>query len=181
MEPNKNTNPAPDQPRMFGGPTGSAELPWTWATERLTRARTYWIATTRPTGQPHSRPIWGIWLNSAFYFSTGSLAAQNLIIQPAITVHLESGSEVVIIEGTAQQVTDASLLSQIVSLYNQKYHWNLDPNQLPGPFYAVHPQVAFGWHFEESATTPESSALENATRWHFTSPAPSHNAHSHHA
>jgi len=134
------------------------------ATERLSRARTYWIATTRPAGQPHSRPLWGVWLDTTFYFSTGSLAAQNLAARPAITVHLESGSEVVIIEGVAEQVTDASLLEQVVSLYNQKYHWDLDPNQLSGPFYAVRPQVAFGWHFEELEINRESTALENATR-----------------
>jgi hypothetical protein len=168
MEPGREIDrglePEPSQPRMFGGYIGSA-------TERLGRARTYWIATTRPTGQPHSRPVWGVWLDTTFYFSTGSLAAQNLTAQPSITVHLESGSEVLIIEGVAQQVSDVSLLEQVVSLYNQKYHWDLDPKQLPGPFYAVLPQVAFGWHFEESEVTPESTALGNATRWHFQRPA----------
>src|SRR5262249_4050005 len=109
------------QPRMFGGPLGSGELPWVWASERLVRAHNYWIATTRPSGQPHSRPVWGVWLDTAFYFSTGSLAAQNLAVQPAIMVHLESGSEVVIVEGVAELVTDSALLVQVVSLYNQKY------------------------------------------------------------
>src|SRR6266702_5549728 len=123
-------DPEVSQPRMFGGYMGSAKLPWTWATERLTSARNYWIATTRPDGKPHSRPVWGVWLEDTFYFSTGSLAAQNLAIRPAITVHLESGSEVVIIEGVAEKVTDASLVEQVVHLYNQKYHRNLDPKQL---------------------------------------------------
>ena len=167
MENDGSIDPVPSQPRMFCGSLGSAELSWMWATERLSSARTYWIATTRPTGQPHSRPIWGVWLDTSFYFSTGSLAAQNLLMQPAITVHLESGSEVVIIEGMAQQVTDTSLLVQVVGLYNQKYHWDLDPNQLPGPFYVVRPQVAFGWYFDESEVSPESTALGNATRWRF--------------
>ena len=103
MEPEREADgsvgPEASSPRMFGGPIGSANLPWAWATERLSRAHNYWIATTRPAGQPHSRPVWGVWLDTAFYFSTGSLAAQNLAVQPAITVHLESGSEVVIIEG----------------------------------------------------------------------------------
>jgi hypothetical protein len=171
MEIDGSIDPEPSRPRMFGGYAGSASLPWGWATERLSRARTYWIVTTRPTGQPHSRPVWGVWLDTTFYFSTGSLAAQNLATQPAITVHLDSGNEVVIIEGVAQQVSDVSLLEQVVSLYNQKYHWDLDPKQLPGPFYAVRPQVAFGWHFEESEVTPESTALGNATRWHFRRPA----------
>ncbi|HEX6484988.1 MAG TPA: pyridoxamine 5'-phosphate oxidase family protein [Ktedonobacteraceae bacterium] len=169
MEPQR--DPEPSQPQMFGGSVGSAKLPWGWATERLSRARNYWIVTTRPAGQPHSRPIWGIWLDHAFYFSTGSLAVQNLAAQPAITVHLESGNEVVIIEGVAQQVSNIALLEQVVSLYNQKYHWNLDPNQLPGPFYVVRPQVAFGGHFEESEINPKTSALSNATRWRFLQPA----------
>lgn len=166
-------DPEISPPRMFGGSVGSAKLPWSWAAERLTRARNYWIATTRPAGQPHSRPVWGVWLDHAFYFSTGSLAAQNLVTQPAIAVHLESGNEVVIIEGVVQQVSDVSLVERVVSLYNQKYHWNLDSKQLPGPFYAIRPLVVFGWHLEESEINPESSALGNATRWRFRRPAAS--------
>jgi Pyridoxamine 5'-phosphate oxidase len=166
-----NLDPEPSQPRMFGDYAGSAELPWEWAKERLSKAGNYWIATTRPAGQPHSRPVWGVWLDTTFYFSTGSLAAQNLAVQPAITIHLESGNEVVILEGVAQQVNDTSLLEQVVSLYNQKYHWDLDPKQLPGPFYAVRPHVAFGWHFDESEIDRESTALGNATRWRFRRPA----------
>ena len=49
---------------------------------------------------------------------------------PAITVHLESGSEVVIIEGVAEQITDVSLLEQVIGMYNAKYRWDADPNDL---------------------------------------------------
>src|SRR5215831_15103197 len=100
-DPARKYEPASSRPRMFGTYIGAGNLPWTWATERLIRARNYWIATTRPDGRPHSRPVWGIWLNNTFYFSTGSLAASNLSINPTITVHLESGSEVLIVEGVA--------------------------------------------------------------------------------
>src|SRR5437588_6785549 len=143
--PDGGMGPEPGQPRLFGGHLEPVRLPWTWATERLTRARNYWIATTRRNGRPHSRPVWGVWLDDAFYFSTGSLAAQNLAANPAITVHLESGSEVVIIEGVAEEVTDTSLLERVVQIYNAKYHWDVDPDNLPGPLYAVRPHVAFGW------------------------------------
>ena len=167
MEPNGINNPRSSRPWMFGSSTGSAELPWRWATERLERARNYWIATTRLTGQPHSRPVWGVWLDNILYFSTGSLAVQNLAVQPAITVHLESGNEVVIIEGMVHSVNDESLLEQVVNAYNSKYQWNMDPQHLDGPFYAVYPQVVFGWHFDDSELKPGSSVLGNATRWHF--------------
>ena len=109
-DPDRGDDPEVSQPRMFGGYMGSAKLPWTWATERLTGARNYWIATTRPDGKPHSRPVWGVWLDNAFYFSTGSLAAPNLVSRPAITVHLESGSQVVIIEGVTEPVSDIVLV-----------------------------------------------------------------------
>jgi hypothetical protein len=163
----RNSDPEPSQPWMFGSYVGSGHLTWLWATERLTKARNYWIATTRPDGRPHSRPVWGVWLDGVFYFSTGSLAAQNLTASPAISVHLESGSDVVIIEGLAETVSDVALLELVVNQYNEKYHWNMNPNNLPGPFYAVRPHTAFGWHFEESDINPESSALGNATRWRF--------------
>ena len=171
MEPqtegSRSINPESGPPMMFGSVVGSGNLSWQWATERLSRARNYWIATTRPDGRPHSRPVWGVWLDGFFYFSTGSLAAQNLVTSSGITVHLESGNEVVIIEGVAKTVSDRTLVELVVNQYNEKYHWNLDPNNLPGPFYTVHPQSAFGWHFEDSEISSESTALENATRWRF--------------
>jgi hypothetical protein len=166
-DPGGSGNPKLSQPRMFGSYMGTADLPWTWAIEQLNGARNYWIATTRPDGRPHCRPVWGVWFDNTFYFSTGSLAASNLAIHPEITVHLESGSKVVIIEGVAEPISETTLVEHIVSQYNYKYNWNTDPYNLPGQFYAVRPLVAFGWHFEESELNPESTGLETATRWQF--------------
>jgi hypothetical protein len=165
--PDDNVEPEASQPRMFGGHLEPVRLPWSWATERLTEARTYWIATTRPNGRPHSRPVWGIWLDNTFYFSTGSLAAENLASNQAITVHLESGSEVVIIEGVAEAVSEAALVERVVSVYNQKYHWDVDPKHLPGPFYAVRPHLAFGWLSGPSGRDRGSLFHGTATRWRF--------------
>ncbi|GAC1299584.1 MAG: pyridoxamine 5'-phosphate oxidase family protein [Ktedonobacteraceae bacterium] len=163
-------DPQASQPWMFGSHPEPVRLPWQWATERLTRAHAYWIATTRPSGQPHSRPVWGIWLDDTFYFSTGSLAAQNLATNPAITVHLGGESEVVIIEGVAEPVSDRTLVKRVVNLYNQKYHWDADPNNLPGPFYGVRPQVAFGWLSDDSGLDRGAAFHGTATRWRFRQP-----------
>jgi hypothetical protein len=170
MNTDENIHPNPDQPRMFGGHLQPVRLRWKWATERLTNARNYWIATTRPNGQPHSRPVWGVWFNNAFYFSTGSLAAQNLAKYPAITVHLESGSEVVIIEGMVEQVTDSSLVKKVITLYNEKYNWDVDPNDSSEPLYVVYPQVAFGWCSDDSGLDRGSAFHGTATRWRFNQP-----------
>ncbi|WP_070012914.1 pyridoxamine 5'-phosphate oxidase family protein [Streptomyces abyssalis] len=103
-----NALPVPEAspPVMFGVPAPPGDLlPWQWALQRLAAAHNYWIATTRPGGRPHCRPVWGVWLDDGFWFSTGSLAARNLPLNDEITVHLEDGQEVVIVEGTARPGT----------------------------------------------------------------------------
>src|SRR5260370_7330371 len=95
------------------------------------------------------------------------MAAQEVVVCGARRGGGERGNEVVVGEGVAGTVGDFALVERVVSLYNEKYNWDVDPKQLPGPFYAVRPQVAFGWHFEESEINPESSALGNATSWRF--------------
>lgn len=160
--------PEASRPRLFGGDPEPALLPWQWAAERLTSAQHYWIATTRPDDRPHSRPVWGVWLAGVFYFSTGSLAARNLAANPTITVHLESGSAVVILEGVAETVLETALLRRVVDAYNPKYHGDLDPLRLPGPFYAVRPRVAFGWRSDPSGLDRGATFQGTATRWLFT-------------
>src|SRR3979409_1479277 len=83
---------------------GKGLFPWSWATERLTKARTYWIATTRSNGQPHVMPVWGVWIDDAFYFSTGqqSRKARNLLQNPRCTICCELGEAQLIIEGQAR-------------------------------------------------------------------------------
>lgn len=160
--------PVAGRPRMFGGDLEPTRLPWQWASGRLAEARNYWIATSRADGRAHTRPVWGVWLEGAFYFSTGSLAANALARSPEMTMHLESGSEVVILEGAAHEVNAATLLERVVSLYNAKYRWDLDPQTLPGPFYALRPRVAFGWLSDASGLDGGAAFHGTATRWKFT-------------
>ena len=159
-----NSEPTASRPRMFGGHPEAAPLAWKWAEAQLLSARNYWVATTRPNGQPHSRPVWGVWLDGILYFTTGSLAARNLIDHPATTVHLESGSKVVILEGVAAEITDLSLLEQVAPAYEAKYHWKLEPDDLP---YAFRPQVAFGWLSDDEGLDGGSTFRGTATRWTF--------------
>src|SRR3954464_7387209 len=100
-------------------------LPWDEVERWLTASRNYWIATTRPDGRPHARPVWGIWLDNAFYFSTGSMAAGNLARSAEITVHVESAAgEAVIIEGVAAALSSKPRTRAVIALYNEKYHWD---------------------------------------------------------
>src|SRR5438309_9895013 len=51
--------------------TKKSMLPWKWAEDRLRKSRQYWMVTVRPDGRPHVMPVWGLWRDDGFYFSTG--------------------------------------------------------------------------------------------------------------
>ena len=92
----------PRFPRAYGIPAAEdGLLPWSWAGERLDGSRNYWVATTKPDGAPHAMPVWGLWLDGAFVFSTSpeSRKGRNLARDPRVVVHVESGEEVVVLEG----------------------------------------------------------------------------------
>jgi hypothetical protein len=161
-------DPVEGRPRMFGGELESVALPWTWAVDRLTRARHYWIATTRAGGRPHARPVWAVWVDGSVCFSTGSIAARNLARSPEISVHVETESgETVIVEGTAAPVTDPALLDRVLAAYNPKYRSALVADALPGPFYAVSPRVVFGWVSDPTGADGGAAFHGTATRWAF--------------
>src|SRR6516165_3924113 len=70
----RNASPVASRPYMpgYGLPEhDKGMLPWKYANDRLTKSRNYYLATSRPDGSPHVMPIWGIWVDSVFYFSTG--------------------------------------------------------------------------------------------------------------
>ena len=86
----------------YGIPSDPAGmLSWDRVEGHLTEARNYWVATVRPDGRPHVTPVWGLWVGEAFYFGAepGSRKARNLVENPNVVVHLESGDDVVIVEG----------------------------------------------------------------------------------
>src|SRR4051812_13281085 len=88
----------------YGAPadaSGAELLPWSRAAEQLEGAHNYWLCTTRADGRPHAAPLWGLWLDDAFWFSTdaASVKGRNMARDPRIVVHLESGADTVVLEG----------------------------------------------------------------------------------
>jgi nitroimidazol reductase NimA-like FMN-containing flavoprotein (pyridoxamine 5'-phosphate oxidase superfamily) len=105
-------------------------------------------------------PVWGIWHEGAFYFSTGreSRKARNLAANPRCVVCTERASEAVILEGVAQELKDRALLRSVGPVYKKKYKWDLESES---PVFAVRPRVAFGL-----IEDPDVFA-GTATRWTF--------------
>jgi nitroimidazol reductase NimA-like FMN-containing flavoprotein (pyridoxamine 5'-phosphate oxidase superfamily) len=153
---------------IAGEKGGAGLFSWKWATERLVNGRTYWLATTRPDGRPHVMPIWGIWADNAFYFSTGdqSRKAKNLAVNAQCSVATEIDldrrprkgqiKDSLIIEGIAEKVADRRILRKFGKLYQDKYDWDMEG--FSEPVYRVRPKTIFG--FAEGFT-------ETATRWVF--------------
>lgn len=160
------TQPIASRPHMPGygildADSSSGLLPWTWATERLTNARNYWMATSRTDGNPHVMPVWGVWLDDAFYFSTGtqSRKARNLAENPRCAIGCELGEDQIVLEGIAELMTDSVLRDRFAKAYSQKYEWDMEG--FNEPFYAVHPTSVFGF------STAPGAFVESATRWVF--------------
>jgi nitroimidazol reductase NimA-like FMN-containing flavoprotein (pyridoxamine 5'-phosphate oxidase superfamily) len=147
---------------IVGSKGGKGLLPWTWVANKLKACRTFWLATVREIGnaepcRPHVMPVWGVWLDEAFYFSTGkkSRKGQNLTTNPACTVTNDDGKEAVIIEGLASITKESSELERVATAYVKKY--KMDPRAMGEPIFRVDPRTVFG--FVEK-TFPQSS-----TRW----------------
>jgi len=136
-------------------------LRWADAAAQLEKSRNYWIVTARPDGRPHAVPVWGVWLEGAVYFGTDrrSRKAKNLAANPSLVIHLESGDDVVILEGAAVEVTERGLIKRIDAAYSRKYKMRV--SSAPGQvvIYALRPRVAFGWRERDFNRSP--------TRWRF--------------
>ena len=100
-------------------------LPWSHVLERLTDAKNYWLCTTRPDGHPHAVPKWGVWVDGKVYFdgSPETRHARNIAQNPHVSLHLESGDDVVIVEGKCRELQKPSLdLGQkLADAYTKKY------------------------------------------------------------
>ncbi len=163
------TQPQPSRPHLpkdYGVPeTDEGMLPWSWAEERLTAVKNYWMSTTRPDGRPHAVPQWALWLDGAVYFdgSPATRKNRNLVTNPAMVIHLESGDEVVILEGVAREAggPPRELAERLAAAYTAKYK---EQNYSPSPdtwdqggLWRVEPSLVLAW----------SEFPKTMTRWRF--------------
>ena len=143
---------------IVGAQEGKGLLSWAWVAKKMNGCRTFWLATIHAgNGRPHVMPVWGVWLDDAFFFSTGSKSrkGQNLAANPACTVTNDDGEEAVIVEGRAAQAEDASELERIAAAYKKKY--KMDPRSMGEPIFIVRPKTVFGFI--------EKTFPKSATRW----------------
>jgi hypothetical protein len=143
---------------------GTGLLDWEDIARRFAAPRNYWVSTASKAGRPHAMPVWGVWLDDHFAFSTSpdSRKARNLRENPQIAVHLEDGNAVIVIEGRAAELRDTADLLAFLAAYNPKYNWNFTPDQVARGVFAVRPAQAFAWLGGEGEAFGGT-----ATRWQF--------------
>ncbi len=147
---------------IVGAEDGKGLLPWAWVARKMNHCRTFWLATIHAGlhvdhVRPHVMPVWGVWLDDAFFFSTGrkSRKGQNLAANPACTIANDDGKEAVVVEGLAVPVEDAAALERIANAYKKKY--KMDPRSMGEPIFRVQPSRVFGF--------VEKTFPQSATRW----------------
>jgi general stress protein 26 len=149
---------------IVGPEAGSGLLPWSWAAERLASSRNYWVSSAWPDGRPHSMPVWGMWDDGVLWFTCGvrSRKARNLRADPRCVVTTEDASDPVIIEGTAQIMTDDASIGRALGLMNEKYDSGIEISFLDparNSTIAVRPRKVIGMRHGDFTGSP--------TRWTF--------------
>jgi general stress protein 26 len=164
MDPPRASRPCMPGYGIVGPAEGSGLLPWSWAEARLVASRNYWVATSWPDGRPHAMPVWGLWDDGAFWFSSSrrSRKARNLAIDPRCVVTTENAAEPVVVEGLAEVISDPEALTRMLALENAKYQTDYSIELLDPAVNAtirVRPRWAFG--------LAEGDFTGSPTRWIF--------------
>lgn len=143
------SEPVADRPyiahREYGVPDHTEGLiEWAWVVERFTSEKNYWVATVADDGAPMARPVWGVFVDDSLCFGGGPKTkwSRNLARDPRISLHLESGSEVAIAEGTVSRLTssDDPRLRAIDDAYEAKYEMRHGP-----PIWLLRLKVVLAW------------------------------------
>jgi hypothetical protein len=152
----------PQIPTEYGIPKhNKGLLPWSHVTDRMTQAMHYWICTVGPDSRPHVTLVDGLWLDDHLYFggSPQTRRNRNLASNPAVSVHLDGSTDVVILHGEAPLSTpDHALAVRLAKASAQKYGYAPKPEDYEASgVYVLRPRVVFAW----------KEFPKDVTRWHF--------------
>lgn len=167
--------PVAERPAMAGygvdpdDPEGL--LGWSWAEQRLVAATSFWLVTVGADLQPHSMPVWGVWMPSRMRwgsaFAPTARKVRNLGVNDQVVVTTESTVEVVSLQGRALPA-EGDAAQALIEGWVEKYCeiTGSTPAEMReflsgGSLWEVEPVRAFGM-----IESPELFA-KAATRWVF--------------
>ncbi|MEU8342777.1 Pyridoxamine 5'-phosphate oxidase [Actinomadura meyerae] len=105
---------------------GSPELVWRDVRDALVAAlpkpeTAAFLGTVRPDGRPHSAGIGPLWRDGEVFFVSGpgTRKSRNLAANPACTLSVRTAGGDVVLEGTAERVTDPAVLEPVAAAYRE--------------------------------------------------------------
>jgi hypothetical protein len=160
--------PAAEGLAMYGRSSDAAALEWVWVDGRLRAAGTYWVVvpTATVTDHPHPRPVWGVWTGDAVHLSVGSpRLAAGLGAGSTATIHLDDGTDVVIVDGV---VSGPTTEGAVLAAYDAKYGWMYSVDEY-GPLTTVAAAKVMAWR---AAGWAGRDGFQAAGRWRFRTAGP---------
>ena len=132
-------------------------MTWTEVVDRLAEARTYWLGSTTASGAPHAAPVWGAVTDGTLHVYTErrTVKARNIAVSPRVLVHLESGEDVLIVHGLAEDLGLPSAVPHVIAALAAKYTRPADRQYLPDEdsdfdvVYAIRPTSAVAWQLAD--------------------------------
>jgi PPOX class probable F420-dependent enzyme len=132
-------------------------MTWTEVADRLAEARTYWLGSTTASGAPHAAPVWGVVTGETLYLYSerSTVKARNLAADPRVVVHLESGEDVLIVRGVAEDLGPPAAVPSVVTALAAKYTRPQDQQYLPDydpdfdVVWAIRPRSAMAWRLDD--------------------------------
>jgi hypothetical protein len=159
---------------------GNAELPWSRPRDILADEKTaasmdltYFVATVRPDGRPHSAGVGAVWVDGALYFTSGpgTLKSRNLVSNPACSVSVRLDGIDLVLEGEAHRVTDQSTLERLAAVYRTGgWPASAEGDALTAPFSApsAGPPPWYLYRLTlHTAVGVATAEPHGATRWDF--------------
>jgi general stress protein 26 len=131
-------------------------MTWTEIAGRLADPQNYWLVTVSPEGLPHTVPVWGAVDDETLYLYSerSTVKARNIEANAHVAVHLESGADVLIVYGTALELTSSDEVAQGCEAFARKYtaasqiEWL--PTADPGTIlWRLEPTHALAWQLED--------------------------------
>ena len=151
-------------PTDYGSRGSEQDVPLEWSEVEgwIRDAPNYWLTSVTAAGKPHARPVDGVWVDGALCFggSPATRWVRNLQENPAVSVHLPTDDEVVILEGTAEYVSDPDhpLAGASTAANKEKYpQYFGDGQRVFHPFWSLRPSVVYAWSL--------TGFPNRATRW----------------
>ena len=168
------TEPRTDLDPRYGDPSAGVTA-WADAVALLSRAELFWLTTVRPEGRPHVTPLMAVWDDDALHFCTGpderkgrNLARNREVILTTGTNRLHGGCDLVV-EGTAERVTDPGRLGELARAWETKYGsaWHFDVRD--GAFVGGDGEGGPAWVFRVMPRTAFGFGKDpySQTRWRF--------------